>query len=208
MTVEKIQNIKKENGFTLIEVLITSVITVILGGAIISVIYLTTQTRLSAFNNLTNVDQTNLLISQMERELRNVRPADNGAYSLVVVHDQEIVFYSDIDYDGITEKVRYTLDGTEFTKGVIKPTGYPAVYDQNNEKQAVLTNDVKNGSTPIFYYYNGDWPEDTTNNPLAEPVRLSDTKLIKLHLELNNSDSGDNFILESSTQLRMLKQNL
>jgi hypothetical protein len=155
-----------------------------------------------------NVDQANLNVTLMVRELRNIRAGDNAAYPLERARDQEMIFYSDIDNDGSTEKVRYSLSGTQFIKGVIEPVGFPATYPQANEKVKVLTDYVRNGTTPIFYYYNGDWPADSVNNPLAEPVRLSDTKLMKVYLVLNIQDSGEDFILESYVQLRMLKQNL
>jgi prepilin-type N-terminal cleavage/methylation domain-containing protein len=206
--VKKNNKINKQ-GFTLIEVLIVSAITVVLGGGILSLIYITSQSRLVTFQNLLNVDQTNTSVSLMVRELRNIRTGDNAAYPLERANDQEIIFYSDIDYDGQSEKVRYTLTGTQFVRGVIDPVGFPATYPAANEKARILTNDVRNGATPIFYYYNGDWPADTVNNPLAQPVRLSDTKVMKVYLELNSKDDpSTNFILESYVQLRMLKNNL
>ncbi|KKR30636.1 hypothetical protein A2715_00415 [Candidatus Woesebacteria bacterium RIFCSPHIGHO2_01_FULL_39_32] len=198
-----------DSGFTLIEVLITSSILVVLGGLVLTLIYITTRTRLSTFQNLMNVDQTNSQVSIMVRELRNIQTGDNAAYPLEKALDQEIIFYSDMDYDGETEKVRYTLSANQFVKGVIEPVGFPATYPSANEKVKILTEDVRNGIDPIFYYYNGDWPADTLNNPLAQPVRLSDTKLMKVYLKLNTEDDpSSDFILESYTQLRILKENL
>lgn len=199
-----------QNGFTLVEVLISTVIIVILGGGILTLIFIVSQNRLVTFRNLLNVDQTNAQVSLMVRELRNIRTGENGAYPLEEAGNQEIIFYSDIDYDGQSEKVRYSLSGTQLLKGVIEPTGFPAQYPSNNEKVKVLTDSVRNGDEPIFYYYNGDWPADTVNNPLPQPVRLSETKLMKVNLILNtNKDEPEtNFSLESYVQLRMLKQNL
>src|SRR3989344_9268511 len=198
-----------QQGFTLIEVLITASIMVVLGGLVLTLINITTQTRLSTFQNLMNVDQTNSQISTMVRELRNLQIGDNAAYPLGKAADQEMIFYSDIDYDGETEKVRYTLTGTQFEKGVIEPVGFPATYPSANEKVRVLTENVRNGADPIFYYYNGDWPADTVTNPLPQPIRLSESKLLKVYLKLNTEDDPDSdFILESYTQLRILKQNL
>ena len=203
-------NIKLKNGYTLIEVLIVSVITVILGGGLLTLMYITFQARLVSFQNLLNVDETNSQISLMVRELRNIQVGDNAAYPMERARDQEIIFYSDVDYDGAAEKVRYTLTGTQFVKGTIEPTGFPASYPIANEKVKILSENVRNDTSPIFYYYNGDWPVDVINNPLGEPVRLSDTKLMKVILELNTKDDDveNNFILESYTQLRILKENL
>lgn len=203
------QKLAAISGFTLIEILIVTIILVILGGSVLTLIYITTQTRLSTFRNLMNIDQTNATVSTMVRELRNIRTGDNAAYPLERAWDQEIIFYSDADYDGETEKVRYSLTGTQFVRGIIEPVGFPVTYPSANEKVRVLSENVKNGTDPIFYYYNGDWPSDTINNPLPQPVRLSDTKLMKAYLKLNTEDDpSTDFVLESYVQLRMLKQNL
>ncbi len=206
-----IDKLKTSNkGFTLIEVLITIVILTVLGGGILTLIYITSRGRLVTFRNLLDVDQANAQVSLMVRELRNIRYADNASYPLELANDQEIIFYSDIDYDGQSERVRYTLSGNTLYKGVIEPTGFPPTYPISNEKVKVLSENVRNATTPVFYYYNGDWPADTQNNPLPQPVRLSDTKLIKVLLILNTqeNDPETNFTLESYVQLRMLKDNL
>jgi prepilin-type N-terminal cleavage/methylation domain-containing protein len=199
----------KRNGFTLIEILVALAITGILSLGILSLVVIMTQNRLVVWRNFLSVEEANSNVSTLVREIRNLRPADSGSYPLEKAWDQEIVFYSDIDFDGQSEKVRYTLSGNQLTKGVIEPVGYPATYPPGNEKVKVVAENIRNGAAPIFYYYNGDWPQDTINNPLPTPSRLSETKLMKVHLELNTEDSPDkNFSLESYVQLRMLKQNL
>lgn len=198
------------DGMTLVEVLIASAITIIIGLGIVGIQYMISQGQVASFKNYLNIDQTNSIVSTLVRELRNLRPADNGAYPLVEANDQEIIFYSDINFDGKAERVRYTLNGTQLIKGVIQPTGYPATYPTANEKVFTVTGNIRNGTDPIFYYYNGDWPTDTTNNPLPTPSRLSDTKLMQVHLQLNTqaNDPRNDFILESYVQLRSLKTNL
>ena len=120
--------------------------------------------------------------------------------------DQEIIFYSDVDYDGLSERIRYTLSGTQFIKGVIKPSGEPLSYPQVQETSRPLTEIVRNSSSPLFYYYNSDWPTDTTNNPLPLAQRISETRQIKIILMTNPkaNDSDSDYILESDIRLRML----
>lgn len=198
-----------KKGFTLIEILIAMALTSILGLGVLSLQVILAQNRLVVWRNYISIEEANSNVSMLVREIRNLRPADNAAYPLERAWDQEIIFYSDIDFDGHSEKVRYSLSGTQLTKGVIEPTGYPATYPSANEKVKVVTQNIRNGANPIFYYYNGDWPQDQVNNPLPTPSRLSDTKLMKVYLELNTEDDpSKNFILESYVQLRMLKQNL
>ena len=199
----------QKNGFTLVEILIAMALTSILGLGVLSLQVILAQNRLSVWRNYVNVEEANSNVSTMVREIRNLRPADNGAYPLERAWDQEIIFYSDIDFDGHSEKVHYSFASTQLTKGTIEPMGYPATYPAANEKVKVVAQNIRNGATPIFYYYNGDWPADTVNNPLPTPSRLSDTKLMKVYLEINTEeDPAKNFILEPYVQLRMLKQNL
>lgn len=198
-----------KKGFTLIEILIAMALTSILGLGVLSLQVILAQNRLVVWRNYISIEEANSNVSMLVREIRNLRPADNAAYPLERAWDQEIIFYSDIDFDGHSEKVRYSLSGTQLTKGVIEPTGYPATYPSANEKAKVVTQNIRNGANPIFYYYNGDWPQDQVNNPLPTPSRLSDTKLMKVYLELNTeNEPSKNFVLESYVQLRMLKQNL
>jgi len=198
------------NGFTLVEVLVGGFLLLGLGIAIVGLNYIISQNQVLVWRNYLNVEGANANVSSLVRELRNARPGDNGAYPLERAYDQEIVFYSDLDFDKQSERVRYYLSGTSFYKGVTEPVGYPITYPQANEKLVKLSDNVRNGSTPIFYYYNGNWPGDTQHNPLAIPVRLSDTKLMRVYMRLNTeaNEPDKDYILESYTQIRMLKQNL
>lgn len=201
---------KKEKGFTLIEILIVMVIVGILGIGIVSLQTIVGETQISVWRNYISVNEANSNISTFVREIRNTRPGDNGAYALEKALDQEFTFYSDVDFDGDTERVRYYLSGTDLVRGIIEPVGVPAAYPSENEKVKKVASSVANeADEPIFFYYNGDWPADTTNNPLDTPTRLSDTKLMKVYLKINpDTDSGNDFILESYVQLRGLKENL
>lgn len=199
-----------ENGFTLVEILIVSSLTLLVGGGILGLIVILGENRISTFENYLGVETVNNNISEMVREVRNARYGDNGAYTLDTADDQEFIFYSDIDYDGDADKIRYTLTDSILEKGITKPVGFPAIYNPANEIVKVVAENIRNGVEPVFYYYNGDWPSDTTNNPLPSPTRLSETKLMKIHLRINkySSPGVDDFMLESYVQLRSLKQNL
>ncbi len=201
---------EKTNGFTLVEVLIGLFLISALGLAALNLNTALSQTQILAWQNYLNVEQTNAYVANLIRELRTARPADNGAYPLETVNDQEISFFCDLDFDGKTEKVRYFITDTRLFKGITEPSGYPITYPPTEEKLIKLTDYVRNGSNPLFTYYNGDWPADQVNNPLTLATRLAQTKLIKVYLRLNTEKDkpDEDFILESYAQLRMLKDNL
>lgn len=200
----------KKQGFTLIEVVFAiGILTIFISGIVV-------------FNRLIGDSQNTLTIASqsfneatigidaMVKELRNAKHADNGAYPLALADDQEIIFYSNLDDDTDVERIRYYLDSTELKRGVVQPEGDPVTYPDASEQVSLVINNVQNLSNPIFYYYNGDWPADTTNNPLPAPARLADTKLIKVNLTINPKPSRPEaqFTVESFAQLRNLKTNL
>lgn len=197
-------------GFTLVEVLVASVLIAVLGLGILGLQYTLSQNQLMIWRSYLSVDEANSNTRSIVRELRTARSGDNGAYFLEKADDQEIIFYSDIDFDKKAEKIKYFLDGTSLKKSVIEPEGYPISYPQEKETLKTLTDNVRNGAAPVFYYYNGNWPADTENNPLSLTNRLSNTRLVKVYLRINTDSLNPNldYVLESFSQIRMLKENL
>ncbi len=195
-----------QKGFTLIEVLVSSAILIILAAGFLGLQYITSQNQLSAWRNYLSIESANNAASSLSRELRDARASELGTYPLEVANDQEIIFYSDIDYDDIVERVRYTLSGTNLIKGVTEPSGDPVSYPPSSEKVRILTDIVRNASYPVFYYYNSDWPSDTANNPLPGSDRIAETRQVKIRLVTNSRSDQPNFdyTLESDVKIRML----
>jgi len=89
-----------------------------------------------------------------------------------------------------------------FKKGITNPTTSPISYPTESEEVTIISSYVRN-TPPIFKYYNADGNEITEH-----PIRLSDTKVMKVHLVVNvnpNHQPGD-VELESYIQLRNLKE--
>jgi hypothetical protein len=163
------------------------------------------------FQQVAAINEGRKGIETMVKEIREATFGDDGSYPIVEAGDGHFIFFSDIDKDAATERVRYFLDGNNFKKGVVEPTGDPPQYILGNETVSTLSAYVRNSSsTPVFKYYNGDWPQDTVNNPLPTLTRLTDTKLMHVFLKINVDPSRppDDFDLESDTQIRNLKANL
>ncbi|OGM22817.1 hypothetical protein A2961_01465 [Candidatus Woesebacteria bacterium RIFCSPLOWO2_01_FULL_39_21] len=201
---------KNSAGFTLVEVLVTGFLAVAVGAALVGLQYILTQNQLSVFSNFINVDEANFAITNLERELRSARSGDNGAYPLEIAGNFEIAFFSDIDFDGRAERVRYNLTNSTLTKGVIEPTGFPITYPIANEAVKTVSDNVRNGIEPVFYYYNDSWPVNAEGNPLTQPSRLSNTRLVGILIRLNSDSSSPDkdYILESTVAVRELKENL
>lgn len=206
------RKIKKEfNGaFTLIEVLMTGAITLILGASLLTLQYFMAANQITSINSFLSVDQANSSLNQMVREMRSMSPSENGSYPLVLADDQSIEFYGDYDHDDVVEKIRYSIEGTNLVKGIVEPTGSPAVYSDTSEKTKIITDNVTNGANALFTYFNKDWPADVVNNPMTSSLRISDTRIIRITISVNanNNRPGQVYNLESYVNIRTLKDNL
>lgn len=200
----------KQKGTTLIETIMVIFIFTLALVAISAFIVNSYKTYKFNFEQIIAVSEARKGIETMIKEIREAKTGDNGAYALIQAGDFEFIFYGDIDKDSQTERVRYFLDGTDFKRGIVEPTGDPPDYVLVNEVVKILSKYVRNNLIHVFTYYNGDWPADIINNPLPTLTRLTETKLMHIYLKINVDPNRPplDFELESDTQIRNLKTNL
>src|SRR3989344_4644245 len=115
-------------------------------------------------------------------------------------------FYSDIDDDGLKEKVRYFLNGPLLQKGVIKPTGSPLSYNPASEKITTLIPNVTNAT--IFTYYDENY--DGAGAELTSPINIPVVRLVKITITIDKDPNRAPVTTIFSTQvsIRNLKDNL
>lgn len=198
------------SGFTLLEVIAASGFIVALGFGILALQKLISTGQNSSLNSSIAISQANEAAGEFAREIRTARASDNGSYTIFLADDNEIIFYSDIDYDNNAERVRYYLSGKEFRKEITEPSGNPPQYLSQNSKEKIITEFVENNSIPIFTYFNSEWPNDTISNPLSTPANVLDIRLIYMQIHINPTPQSaqTNYILETYAQIRTLKDNL
>jgi prepilin-type N-terminal cleavage/methylation domain-containing protein len=203
---KKILSKNKKYGFTLVEILIAVFIFTIIGIAVVKF-----QIDIFSLNKLTS---TNLVAQQNARqtlkdftaEVRSMSPSNAGAYYIDQASTSSLTFYTNIDNDSDTEKVRYFLSGTTFKKGVIHPIGN--TYSQGNEVVKESVHGIANGTTSIFSYYDNSY--DGTSTPLNQPINISSIRLIKINLLIDEDTLKSPGPLYMTTQvsIRNLKDNL
>lgn len=202
---------KIHHGFTLFEALVAISIFVVSVTIVAEYIFQGYNSNRFTLELSDAIDHAKKGIDFMAKEIREANFSDNGDYPILDAQSQSFTFYSDMDSDKQIEKIRYYLSGTNLIKGVTEPTlTQPAQYLSANETLSTISQYVRNGSDPVFYYYNGDYPADTTNNPLPAPANVNEIKLVRLFLKVNIDPlktPGD-FDLEVFVQLRNLKNNL
>jgi len=96
-------------GFTLIETIVTISIFSLLMGLIIELVLTLYQIKSFSWEESMAVNEARRGIETMIEEIREARPGENGAYPIELARDKEFIFYSDINNDGKTERVRYFL---------------------------------------------------------------------------------------------------
>jgi len=192
-----------KRAFTLIETLVTVALFALIIGVVAAFILTGYKIHGYTFQQSIAIDEARRGVETMVKEIREATPGEDGSYIIEKAEDYQFVFYSDIDKDEVVEKVRYFIDGADFKKGVIDPSGFPVQYLSANEKITTLSQYVRN-QPPIFHYFDGDGVE------LPAPARLKDTKLMSVHLiiNVNSNRPPQDFELESDVQLRNLKTNL
>jgi prepilin-type N-terminal cleavage/methylation domain-containing protein len=163
----------------------------------------------SAQNNLAAQLDARHLLKQMIAELREASASSLGAYPIAFASTSALTFYTDVDNDGIKERIRYYLSGTTLRRAQLTPTGSPLVYVDANEKiTSVVANVANNATTSIFTYYPSTFAGTTT--PLAQPVTIANIRMIgiKVVIEKDVNKSPTPIVVTTSVVLRNLKDNL
>lgn len=202
------KNIKKR-GMTLVELLIALavfVIVLIAVGALQANIFIYNSNISSSYQTTQN---SQVILKTMLKELREVAPGANGAYPLVQTGSTSLSFFSDIDNDGLTEQLTYSLIGTTLYRAVIKPTGSPLVYlGANQATTSLITNVINGNSLASFQYF--DTFYTGTSSPMVHPVNPSMVRLIRINqrIDIDPNRSPVPIIYTVQASLRNLKSNL
>lgn len=153
------------------------------------------------------VEDARLQLKRISRSLREARPGAGGEYSLADMQPQRMIYFADVDGDSAVERVRYELSGTDLLRGVVEPEGDPPEYILANEEVTVVSRNIRNASEPVFVFYSGNFPADTTE---LTPVDVTEVKHIKFYLriDVNPDVEPDEVVVQSEVQLRNLKDNL
>jgi prepilin-type N-terminal cleavage/methylation domain-containing protein len=96
-------------GFTLTETIVAIFVFSLLMGVVSGSILMLYRTHSYEWQQSLAVEEARRGIETMVKEIRETREGENGAYPIEYAGDKEFIFYSDVDNDGKTERVRYFL---------------------------------------------------------------------------------------------------
>ncbi len=204
------QTSPKENGYTIIELIIAVTLfsmLMLLAVSVLTTIFTGSNQQVIA---LSNVDQARLVTSQFTNEMRNANTGVDGSFALNTTNDNQIIFYARAASPGTTvNRIRYYITGKTLYKGVIIPTGNPLAYVPANESIKVVQNNLVTTGAPLFTYYDGNY--DGSTNPLSQPINVNSVKFIKMNITaLTNvkQNATTSFSISSGAVIRNLKNNL
>lgn len=150
-------------------------------------------------------DDARKILRNLVSEIRSMNYSGLGGYFIEQASSNSITFYSDIDGDGKTERLRYFRDGSVVKRGVIVPTGSPIDYS-SAENVSIVVRDISAGN--IFSYYDTNY--DGIGASLEEPINILSIRLVKINIPiiLRNNQATTSYNIEGQVSIRNLKENL
>jgi prepilin-type N-terminal cleavage/methylation domain-containing protein len=192
--------LKNNNGYTLIEMVISiGILTAIMGAVAIF------QTDIFSLNDyidrgIRDQAEAKNLMKHFVREVRSASESEQGAYPIKQADPATFIFYSDIDFDSVKEEVRYFIDDGILKKGVIEPEGDPLTYDSGDEKITNVVVSVINESP--FTYFDENYTGSSTDF-LVEPFTVSQIRMVGIDLVVDSDPENPPQSFEIGTQINV-----
>ncbi len=138
-------------------------------------------------------------IEVVKKELRGAIQSEQGSYNLLLIEDQDLIYFADIDNDSKAEKVRYYRDNTLLVRETTEP-GLLNLYD-GVLASTTIARYINNQEEDIFIYYDG------SNNITT---LINEVRLIGINLRINVTPeiAPNDYYVMSNVMLRNLKDNL
>lgn len=196
---------KNKKGFTLVELVIVMGITMLMAFLFVSLARDATDASLRFSRSLFTEQQIQQTLQIILPEIRSASQSNTGAYPISSAATSSFEFYSDIDLDGLFERVRYFLDGSTFKKGVIRPSGPPYQYVTSTESFQDLVDNMI-AVNPIFTYYDIS-ATSSLSVPLPLPIDVLRIKTVKVNLVANQGTTSTPAIVgvENEATIRNLR---
>lgn len=185
---------KLSAGFTFIELAIGMSV-----GALLFVVFLRFMAvgyplSKTIFEQSTSNETARVQLSRIVQALREVAYSNTGDYPLEETSAQKIVFYADVTNDGIPERIRYELQGTELLRGVTEFNQDEHLYIPEDEQETTIATSIQNGEQPLFTYYGSEGEEE------SPPARV-DVRSVKVHLVIDKDINKDPAPIDLESQV-------
>lgn len=195
-------------GFTLIEVVV--VIGLSVGILLLVGNFGLDLSRFSIFfgDSLGSQQEIQQTFQVMTSELQSMQIANTGSFLLSSVSPTAVVFYSDLEGDGLVERVRYFRESNILKKGVIHPGGTPLAYDPSAELVSEVIHDLVASPSTLFTYYDRDFTG--SEDPLVYPFDSSRVRVVKAAVTVDKNLQAEPgpMTIEGYFNIRNLRSNI
>lgn len=191
-----------KRGFTLMETLVVVALTALVGGALLSAIVYIYRNNAYIFEATAAVENARKGLSVTLGDIREAAYADDGNYPLGSVATSSITFYSDIDADGGIERVKIYIVGDTLYKVVTNAAGNPPSYTGQPVATSTIANYIRNGTTPMFLYFDDTGAQLSTTATDISAVR---SVAITILTDLNPARAPNVLTLTGTATLRNLR---
>jgi hypothetical protein len=140
-----------------------------------------TVTSLDAYTNqkLASREDVQQTFEVMITDIRSAGPSAIGAYAIESASTSSLVFFSDVNNDGIADRVRYFLSSSTVMRGVVRPTGTPLAYVTSTEIVNPVINYIIATSTPLFRYYDSSYTGNQTSS-MPIPIDIPSIRAVQI----------------------------
>jgi prepilin-type N-terminal cleavage/methylation domain-containing protein len=197
-------------GFTIVELLVVASILAIVSVGVLVFFRDTMTFNTSIQSSLRSQNEARRILRPFANEVRGATRSALGAYPIELASSTSLIFFTDLDEDGHSERIRYFLEGDTFKKGVTEPSGAPLSYDLDDERIVAIVNNVVATTTPVFQYFNTNYVGASTTPALAQPVSPALVRLVRVNITVdeNPNQPPAAFTLTTQISFRNLKDNL
>lgn len=191
----------------MLEIMVAVGIFALVMGGLIGIIMFSFRSRDVAWEQLLTQTEGRRVVQDFVNELRSANQSSIGAYPIEKAEDYQLIFFSNIDSDNSRERIRYFLSGTDFKKGITKPSGNPLVYNTSTESISVIAHDIVNSTTPVFQYYAQSYTG--SQSAMTTPVTTTLVRVVgvRLIMEEDPKLSPTPFEVQAKAEIRNLKTN-
>ncbi len=208
-------------GFTVIELVVVCLIAGILGAAILGIYEGLVKSWADTSHRIVNQDDARIAINEISRYLRMAESSESNLTSnsdaIALASASELVFYADIDGNGMADKVRYYIDsdGTTLRMATLPPDTsttpptYSTVYATNG---VVIMKGVQDNHLFKYYklnpaYVTNPIPSNDTLVLINNPTTAADLRSIvavDISLAINETPGVPkaNVMLDTRVQIR------
>ena len=193
-------------GFSLLEVMLTvAILPIVLGAAYQVFITLSgNYSTIGAQSEATSEAQRALDV--LVREIRQAQETSIGAGAFPVAQERLAVFYADIDRDGIPERIKYEVDGSDLYRSQDEARSAVAPYDypddgESGDTPALRVVNLTTSSDVVFTYYLNGAPDV----PVGEPTEEQRPKIssVGVHLSAARPAQGGIVQVNFSTRVKV-----